>query len=137
MHLPAFPRGAAGEEPDRGVPPAAARRSRGRDRRRAPLVPHLRATDAAGPALRPKGALTVWQVDEITMDRAREEASFAKVQAAIAYLDSAPAGFFTADADGTIEYLDATSPSGSNSTSPRSPAARSSSKRSCPPTARR
>jgi two-component system cell cycle sensor histidine kinase/response regulator CckA len=55
-----------------------------------------------------KGALTVWQVDEITMDRAREEASFAKVQSAIAYLDSAPAGFFTADAEGTIEYLNAT-----------------------------
>ena len=55
-----------------------------------------------------KGALTVWQVDEITMDRAREEASFAKVQAAIAYLDSAPAGFFTADADGNIEYVNAT-----------------------------
>jgi two-component system, cell cycle sensor histidine kinase and response regulator CckA len=50
----------------------------------------------------------VWQVDEITQDRAREEASFAKVQAAIAYLDSAPAGFFTADADGNIEYLNAT-----------------------------
>jgi two-component system cell cycle sensor histidine kinase/response regulator CckA len=55
-----------------------------------------------------KGALVVWQVDEITMDRAREEASFAKVQAAIAYLDSAPAGFFTADADGTVEYLNST-----------------------------
>jgi two-component system, cell cycle sensor histidine kinase and response regulator CckA len=55
-----------------------------------------------------KGALVVWQVDEITQDRAREEASFAKVQAAIAYLDSAPAGFFTADADGNIEYLNAT-----------------------------
>ena len=55
-----------------------------------------------------KGALVVWQVDEITMDRAREEASFAKVQAAIAYLDSAPAGFFTADADSNIEYLNAT-----------------------------
>jgi two-component system cell cycle sensor histidine kinase/response regulator CckA len=55
-----------------------------------------------------KGALTVWQLDEITMDRAREEASFAKVQAAIAYLDSAPAGFFTADSDGTIDYLNAT-----------------------------
>ena len=54
------------------------------------------------------GALTVWQVDEITLDRAREEASFAKVQSAIAYLDSAPAGFFTADADGKIEYLNAT-----------------------------
>ncbi len=55
-----------------------------------------------------KGALTVWQVDEVTQDRAREEASFAKVQAAIANLDSAPAGFFTADADGNIEYLNAT-----------------------------
>jgi two-component system, cell cycle sensor histidine kinase and response regulator CckA len=55
-----------------------------------------------------KGALVVWQVDEITMDRARAEASFAKVQAAIAYLDSAPAGFFTADADSNIEYLNAT-----------------------------
>jgi two-component system cell cycle sensor histidine kinase/response regulator CckA len=55
-----------------------------------------------------KGALVVWQVDEITMERAREEASFAKVQAAIAYLDSAPAGFFTADADGNIGYLNAT-----------------------------
>ena len=55
-----------------------------------------------------KGALVVWQVDEITMERAREEASFAKVQAAIAYLDSAPAGFFTADAGGNIDYLNAT-----------------------------
>ena len=55
-----------------------------------------------------KGALTVWQVDEITLDRAREEASFAKVQSAITYLDSAPAGFFTADTDGNIEYLNAT-----------------------------
>ena len=55
-----------------------------------------------------KGALTVWQVDEITLYRAREEASFAKVQSAITYLDSAPAGFFTADTDGNIEYLNAT-----------------------------
>jgi two-component system cell cycle sensor histidine kinase/response regulator CckA len=55
-----------------------------------------------------EGALVVWQVDEITQDRAREETSFAKVQAAIDYLDNAPAGFFTADADGRIEYLNAT-----------------------------
>jgi len=55
-----------------------------------------------------KGALVVWQLDEITQDRARDEANFAKVQAAIAYLDSAPAGFFTADAEGNIEYLNAT-----------------------------
>jgi two-component system cell cycle sensor histidine kinase/response regulator CckA len=55
-----------------------------------------------------KGALTVWQVDEITQDRQREETSFAKVQAAIDYLDNAPAGFFTADANGGIGYLNAT-----------------------------
>jgi len=55
-----------------------------------------------------KGALVVWQLDEITQDRARDEANFAKVQATIAYLDSAPAGFFTADAEGNIEYLNAT-----------------------------
>jgi two-component system, cell cycle sensor histidine kinase and response regulator CckA len=55
-----------------------------------------------------KGALVVWQVDEITQDRAREETSFAKVQAAIDYLDNAPAGFFTADGGGGIEYLNAT-----------------------------
>jgi len=60
------------------------------------------------PASGRKGAITVWQVDEITQDRVREEASFAKVQAAIDYLDNAPAGFFTADADGRIEYLNAT-----------------------------
>jgi two-component system cell cycle sensor histidine kinase/response regulator CckA len=60
------------------------------------------------PASGRKGALTVWQVDEITQDRVREESSFAKVQAAIDYLDNAPAGFFTADADGRIEYLNAT-----------------------------
>ena len=62
----------------------------------------------ADPRSNRKGALVVWQLDEITQDRAREEANFAKVQAAIAYLDSAPAGFFTADADGNIEYLNAT-----------------------------
>jgi two-component system, cell cycle sensor histidine kinase and response regulator CckA len=62
----------------------------------------------ADPGSGRKGALVVWQVDEITRDRARAEASFAKVQAAIAYLDSAPAGFFTADADGNIDYLNAT-----------------------------
>jgi len=55
-----------------------------------------------------KGGLVVWQVDEVTSDRERQEASFEKVQQAIAYLDNAPAGFFTADGDGTIDYLNAT-----------------------------
>src|SRR4249919_3867375 len=55
-----------------------------------------------------KGGLVVWQVDEVTADRERQEAGFEKVQQAIAYLDNAPAGFFTADGEGTIDYLNAT-----------------------------
>ncbi len=55
-----------------------------------------------------RGTLLVWQVEEITQDRAKDETSFAKVQAANAYLDNAPGGFFTADAGGNIEYLNAT-----------------------------
>jgi two-component system cell cycle sensor histidine kinase/response regulator CckA len=62
----------------------------------------------ADPVAGRKGALVVWQVDEITSDRERQEAGFEKVQQAIAYLDNAPAGFFTADGDGTIDYLNAT-----------------------------
>jgi len=62
----------------------------------------------ADPGSRRKGGLVVWQVDEVTSDRERQEAGFEKVQQAIAYLDNAPAGFFTADGEGTIDYLNAT-----------------------------
>jgi two-component system cell cycle sensor histidine kinase/response regulator CckA len=55
-----------------------------------------------------KGGLVAWRVDEVTSDRERQEASFEKVQQAIAYLDKAPAGFFTTDGEGTINYLNAT-----------------------------
>jgi two-component system cell cycle sensor histidine kinase/response regulator CckA len=55
-----------------------------------------------------KGGLVVWQIEEITQDRESQETSFEKVQAAIAYLDNAPAGFIASDADGTIQYLNAT-----------------------------
>jgi two-component system cell cycle sensor histidine kinase/response regulator CckA len=55
-----------------------------------------------------KRGLIVWQVEEVTSDRERQEAGFEKLQAAIAYLDNAPAGFFTTDGDGTIDYLNAT-----------------------------
>ncbi|MGV1013577.1 MAG: cell cycle histidine kinase CckA [Methyloceanibacter sp.] len=61
-----------------------------------------------GPHSGRKGALVVWQVEEITHERAKDESSFAKVQAANAYLDNAPGGLFTADAAGNIEYLNAT-----------------------------
>jgi two-component system, cell cycle sensor histidine kinase and response regulator CckA len=62
----------------------------------------------ADPGAGRKGGLVVWQVDEVTSDRERQEAGFEKVQQAIAYLDNAPAGFFTADGEGTIDYLNAT-----------------------------
>ena len=62
----------------------------------------------ADPGAGRKGGLVVWQVDEVTSDRERQEAGFEKVQQAIAYLDNAPAGFFTADGDGTIDYFNAT-----------------------------
>ncbi len=62
----------------------------------------------ASPRSGRKGGLVVWQVDEITSDRQTQEAGFEKLQQAIAYLDNAPAGFFTADGDGTIDYLNAT-----------------------------
>jgi two-component system cell cycle sensor histidine kinase/response regulator CckA len=55
-----------------------------------------------------KAPLTVWQVNEVTQDRIQDERNFEKVQAAIDYLDNAPAGFFTADPNGRIEYLNAT-----------------------------
>ncbi|XSG82821.1 MAG: cell cycle histidine kinase CckA [Methyloligella sp. ZOD6] len=55
-----------------------------------------------------RAGLVVWQLDEITDERQHQEESFEKVQQAIAYLDHAPAGFFTADAQGNVEYLNAT-----------------------------
>ncbi len=62
----------------------------------------------ADPSSGRKGGLVVWQVEETTADRERQEAGFEKVQQAIAYLDNAPAGFFTADGEGNIGYLNAT-----------------------------
>jgi len=62
----------------------------------------------AHPEVERRAGLVVWQLDEITDERQHQEESFEKVQQAIAYLDHAPAGFFTADAKGNIEYLNAT-----------------------------
>jgi two-component system cell cycle sensor histidine kinase/response regulator CckA len=54
------------------------------------------------------GTLQAWQILDITADRQREESSFQDLQHAIDYLDKAPAGFFAADADHRIAYLNAT-----------------------------
>jgi two-component system cell cycle sensor histidine kinase/response regulator CckA len=55
----------------------------------------------------PDGA-TVWQLSDVTADRQAQEASFLELQHAIHYLDHAPAGFFSSEADGAIAYLNAT-----------------------------
>src|SRR5215470_11516701 len=51
---------------------------------------------------------TVWTVADVTRDRERQENVFQELQHAIDYLDHAPAGFFSVDADGNLSYLNAT-----------------------------
>jgi two-component system cell cycle sensor histidine kinase/response regulator CckA len=64
----------------------------------------------ARPLPAPTGAkaLTAWTVADISRDRARQEAVFQELQHAIDYLDHAPAGFFSAEPDGRIVYINAT-----------------------------
>jgi len=45
---------------------------------------------------------------DVTRDRARQENAFQELQRAVDYLDHAPAGFFSLDANGAIVYLNAT-----------------------------
>jgi two-component system cell cycle sensor histidine kinase/response regulator CckA len=52
--------------------------------------------------------LTLWNVADVTRDRERQENIFQELQHAIDYLDHAPAGFFSVDAEGDIGYLNAT-----------------------------
>ncbi len=51
---------------------------------------------------------TVWTIADVTRDRERQENVFQELQHAIDYLDHAPAGFFSVDAQGDIVYLNAT-----------------------------
>jgi two-component system cell cycle sensor histidine kinase/response regulator CckA len=51
---------------------------------------------------------TLWSVADVTRDRERQENIFQELQHAIDYLDHAPAGFFSVDANGDIGYLNAT-----------------------------
>ncbi len=55
-----------------------------------------------------RGPLSVWRIAEITGERMRQEEAFQKLQEAIAYLDDAPVGFFSADPRGRIDYMNAT-----------------------------
>src|SRR6476661_6357585 len=63
----------------------------------------------ADPSSRRKGGLVVWQVDEVTSDRERQEAGFEKVQQAIDYLNATLAqwlGLDLADVTGGQLKLD-------------------------------
>lgn len=54
------------------------------------------------------GGFMVWQLSDVTSDRHNQESAFQELQHAIHYLDHAPAGFFSSEADGSIAYLNAT-----------------------------
>jgi two-component system cell cycle sensor histidine kinase/response regulator CckA len=51
---------------------------------------------------------SVWTVADVTRDRERQENAFQELQHAIDYLDHAPAGFFSADGNGDVGYINAT-----------------------------
>ena len=52
--------------------------------------------------------LLVWQVSDVTEDRGRQETAFQELQDAIHYLDHAPAGFLSSEANGALVYMNAT-----------------------------
>jgi two-component system, cell cycle sensor histidine kinase and response regulator CckA len=52
--------------------------------------------------------LSAWLITDISDERAEQERFFLDLQKAIDHLDHAPAGFFAADADGRVTYLNAT-----------------------------
>jgi two-component system cell cycle sensor histidine kinase/response regulator CckA len=64
--------------------------------------------------VRPLGAgkresrMAVWSLADVTRELERHENVFQELQHAIDYLDHAPAGFFSAEANGSIVYLNAT-----------------------------
>ena len=51
---------------------------------------------------------TLWTVADVTRERDRHENVFQELQHAIDFLDHAPAGFFSASAEGVVTYMNAT-----------------------------
>ncbi len=67
------------------------------------------------------GRLTVWSLSDVTRERERQENVFQELQHAIDYLDHAPAGFFSVDANGRHRSISTPrSPTGSIRIWPRS-----------------
>ncbi len=52
--------------------------------------------------------LVLWSVEDITRDRERQDNTYLELQRAIDYLDHAPAGFFSSDAQGRVQYINST-----------------------------
>ena len=52
--------------------------------------------------------LFAWQLADISAERAEQERFFQDLQQAIDHLDHAPAGFFSADPEGRVNYINAT-----------------------------
>lgn len=52
--------------------------------------------------------IAVWGIADVTRERERQENTFLELQHAIDFLDHAPAGFFSIDAEGRVLYLNAT-----------------------------
>lgn len=50
----------------------------------------------------------LWRISDITNERRAQEATFQQLQHIIDYLDHAPAGFFSMDADARVQYVNAT-----------------------------
>lgn len=66
----------------------------------------VRARGFSVPGLRVP--LMAWQIADISAERAEQERFFLDLQQAIDHLDHAPAGFFAADQDGRVTYINAT-----------------------------
>lgn len=54
------------------------------------------------------GRVTLWTLSDIDADRQKQDALFQKLQSSIAFLDHAPAGFVSIDAQGRLLYANAT-----------------------------
>ncbi|WP_332696123.1 cell cycle histidine kinase CckA [Bosea sp. (in: a-proteobacteria)] len=79
------------------------------------LEPALNGRGAVGwyrvkvsPINRAGRVAALWAVSDVTPERERQENAFQELQHAIDYLDHAPAGFLSMNADGEVPYLNAT-----------------------------
>ena len=55
-----------------------------------------------------KRGFVLWRLQDVSVERARQEKAFGRLQFIITYLDHAPAGFFQALPNQKIDYLNAT-----------------------------